>query len=191
MVRTMYEFNDYRLIPFSRRVLENNNIESDYYNWFNNSETTKYNSHGLFPKSAEEMEAFLNAQDRPNNNSIHYAIIAKKVDNNIFVHIGNASLQSINWVNRSGEIAIVIGESDYRGMGLGEKVCSILIKHGFEKLNLHRIWTGTAATNIAMNKVAEKIGMKKEGCFRDGMYLHGKYVDINCFSILEKEIKNV
>ena len=176
----MYKFENFKLIPFNRRVLEH--TKSNYYNWFCDPATTLFNSHGLFPKSKEEMEDFLDALDKKNNNNIHYAIISTTKDSDI--HVGNASIQSINWINRSAEIAIVIGEKDYRGIRLGEKVCRLLIQHGFEKLNLNRIWTGTAATNIAMNKVAEKIGMKLEGTFKQGMFLHGEFIEINCYAIL-------
>ena len=184
----MYEFRIkekyFKLVFFNRNIISSSLIKSNYYKWFHDLETTKYNSHGLFPQSIEETEKFLKAQDKKNDNSIHFAILSKIYEHEDFIHVGNASLQSIDWINRSAELAIVLGENDYRGIGLGQKICCILLEHGFEKLNLHRIWTGTAAINIAMNKIAQNLGMEREGIFKQGMFLHGEYIDINCYAIL-------
>ena len=66
--------------------------------------------------------------------------------------------------------------------------CSrILLYHGFSKINLNRIWTGTSSNNIGMQKVCEKIGMQKEGVSRQGMYLLGNYVDVYHYGILANE----
>lgn len=194
MVRTQYTFKirNYEIIlaQFCRNLLENSLVESSYYSWFGNPEVTRHNSHGLFPKSRQEMHDFLDSLDKPNQNMICYAILVKETNpaaNNKFKHIGNASLQSINWVNRSAEFAIMIGEPSIFGKGIGKQVCRTLLVHGFEKLNLNRIWTGTAATNIGMQKVAKDIGMIEEGYFRDGMFLNGEYVGIHCYSMLAIE----
>ena len=47
---------------------------------------------------------------------------------------------------------------------------SLLIDHGFNKLNLHRIHCGTSSENYAMQKLALKLGMSKEGEKR-GFYI--------------------
>ncbi|MCK9282477.1 MAG: GNAT family N-acetyltransferase, partial [Melioribacteraceae bacterium] len=106
-------------------------------------------------------------------------------------HIGNISLQRINWIYRSAEFAIIIGEKDYWKSGIGFEALTILFKHGFDKLNLHRIWTGTASSNEGMNKLCMKLGMTLEGIFYDGIFLNGKYRNINCYSIMEDHWKQI
>ena len=61
-----------------------------------------------------------------------------------------------------------------------------MLYHAFYKLNLNRIWTGTVATNLGMRRVAEKIGMKEEGCFREGSFVQGEHHDIIMYSILRR-----
>jgi RimJ/RimL family protein N-acetyltransferase len=100
-----------------------------------------------------------------------------------WIHIGNCSLQSINLINRSAEFAVVIGEAEARGKGIGKQVCTWLIEHALLRIGLNRIWTGTAATNIAMQKTALACGMEPEGVFHEGQWLRGKFVDVFAYGI--------
>jgi RimJ/RimL family protein N-acetyltransferase len=184
----MYTFNHegetYDLIVFSRKIVEDNCTPiSNYYTWFMDQEVTKYNSHGLFPQNQKEFDSFF---DSIGENNIVLALIHRKSGLDPF-HIGNVSLQRINWINRSAELAVVIGELDFWGKGITSKACLVLLHHGFEKLNLNRIWTGTASTNVGMQKVAEKIGMKKEGTSKQGMFLENTYVDVVHYGITKKD----
>lgn len=179
----------YLLVPFSKEVLSSEKIESNYYNWFHDPVVTKYNSHGLFPYTKKKREAFFQSLEDASD-CIVLAILANSnsmYSKKEFIHIGNVSLQSINWTYRSAELAIIIGEWQMHGKGIGTEACKKIIEHGFKKLNMHRIWTGTACSNIPMQKTAEKCGMKHEGYFMDGMFLNGKHENIVLYSILEDE----
>jgi RimJ/RimL family protein N-acetyltransferase len=183
----MYETDRILLRPFSKE-----DVTDAYKSWFHDQEVCKYNSHGLFPYTDAQMQSFLARLDSPDN--LVLAIVAKN-DAYAFplimpLHIGNIALQNINWINRSAELAVVIGDKDYWKKGYCTEAASILFDHGFNKLNLHRIWTGTAKTNGGMIKVAMKLGMKVEGIFRDAMYLEGEYVDVISIGILKDKWNN-
>ena len=62
-----------------------------------------------------------------------------------------------------------------------------LYDHGFNRMNLHRIWSGTAATNEGMRAVFVKLGMKEEGVFREAMFLNGYWTDVLEYAIIEDE----
>jgi RimJ/RimL family protein N-acetyltransferase len=102
-------------------------------------------------------------------------------------HVGNVSLQSINLLNRSAELAIVIGEASARGKGVGKVACQFILDHAFMSLGLNRVWTGTAAPNIAMQKTCEHIGMAEEGRFKQGMFLNGYFTDVIAYGITANE----
>jgi len=163
------------------RPLKRKDLAGNYLNWMDDPIVTKYNSHGLFPQSGKALEDF--AQSLDSKNQIVWAIIFNKL------HIGNVSIQSINTINRSGELAIVIGEHQHYKKGIGTVACKLAITHGFNKLNLHRIWSGTAAVNTGMVKVFNKLGMREEGRFRQGVYLAGDYYDVVVSGILKNEYK--
>lgn len=160
-------------------------IGGNYLNWFYDQEVTQYNPHGLFPYTLAQKRKFkgeIRNSIWPPTQLI-WAVISLETDE----HIGNVTLKSINWINHSAEFSCVFGEKKYWGKGYATEALSLLIDHGFNKLNLHRIWTGTAATNIGMIRVAKKLGMIKEGAFREATFLQGRYVDILTFGLLRSE----
>ena len=152
----------------------------DYFSWFYDPEVTAHNSHGLFPYSEKQKEDFLYSIE--NGDRIVWAVYTH---NNI--HIGNVDLTSFSWINRSCELAIVIGNKFYWGEGYGYEMCQVAIDHAFDKLNMNRVWTGTSQTNLGMIKLAEKCGMSFEGKFREGKFLNGMFVDIVMYSLLKWE----
>ena len=60
----------------------------------------------------------------------------------------------------------------------------LLINHAFQNLNLHRIYCGTSSNNIGMQKLATKLGMKKEGVRKDSIFNDGRYYDIIEYGII-------
>ena len=54
--------------------------------------------------------------------------------------IGNCQFHDIDWRNRSAEIGIMIGEKSYWNKGYGTETMRLMLEHGFNNLNLHRIW---------------------------------------------------
>ena len=87
------------------------------------------------------------------------------------------------------ELAIIIGNKDYWGKGVGEEAGSLIVAHGFKAMNLHRIYCGTSKENIGMQKLAVKLGLKKDGVLREALFKNGKFQDIINYSILENEYK--
>ena len=67
--------------------------------------------------------------------------------------IGNISLQSIGWIDRSVGIAFLLGEKDFLGKSVMYDAGKFLIKHVFEILNLKSIHCVTSSENIGMQKV--------------------------------------
>lgn len=194
----IYTNNNIRIVPFER----SRHMTETYRGWFHDPDVTRFNSHGLFPYTAATMEEFVTTIEKGSSSKIVWAIEAKS-DSKPFGdstetmaaisrwspwrHIGNCSLQSINYINRSAELAVVIG--DGRGKGIGTQVCQWMITHGFLRLGISRIWTGTAETNMGMRRVCEKLGMKHEGTFRNGVFLDGEFVDVFSYGILFLEWK--
>jgi RimJ/RimL family protein N-acetyltransferase len=95
---------------------------------------------------------------------------------------GEINLQNINWINKTAEMTFFIW-SKGSTVEAGKQV----IDHAFSKLNLNKIWLGTPACHIAMQKVAEKIGMKKEAELKKEFYLDGKYYDVYRYSIFQED----
>jgi len=167
---------------FYLREIRKEDLNETYQQWLNDEDVCAYNSHHRFPNYRENMVSYYKNVIKSNSNLI-LAIIDKKTD----LHIGNVSLQEIDKINRSAEFAIIIGNKKYWGRGVGEEVGKLIISHGFKQLNLQRIYCGTADNNLGMQKLAKKLGFKKEGVSRSGLYKNGQYYDIINYGVLKNE----
>ena len=58
----------------------------------------------------------------------------------------------------------------YQGKGYATEAAKALLLYGFENLHAHRIIATCQPENPASYRVMEKIGMKREGHFRKGLY---------------------
>lgn len=101
--------------------------------------------------------------------------------------IGTTQFHNLDWRCRSAEVGIMIGEKDFWNQGYGTETMKLMLKHGFESLNLHRIWLRVYAKNKRGIRAYEKAGYQYEGKFRDGHYQHGQYYDLLFMSILRHE----
>ena len=101
--------------------------------------------------------------------------------------IGNIQFLDIDWRNRKTEIGIMIGEKEYWDQGYGSEAMQLMLKHGFETLNLHRIWLQVYDKNVRGIRAYEKTGFTVESRFREAHYQHGRYYDIIIMSILRSE----
>lgn len=163
------------------RTLCEKDAEGKYATWFNNVETCKYNSHHIFPYYKEDAVNYIRNVNRAKKDLV-LAIVDKRRN----VHIGNISLQNIDYISRSAEFAVILGEAKYRGRGFAKEAAYLLLKHGFSALNLHRIYCGTSDDNIPMKKMAVSLGMKQEGRRVEAMYKDGSFKDVIEYGILRK-----
>jgi RimJ/RimL family protein N-acetyltransferase len=114
---------------------------------------------------------------------IVFAIVDKKTNE----HIGNAGLYTINWLYRSAEYRIIIGEKKYWNKGYGAEAAGLIIDYGFNKLNLNKVWLGVNTENKGAVRSYIKSGFKEEGILRDEIYRNGRYYDAVRMSILRRE----
>lgn len=180
-MQKMYETKRFILTPFTRDIA----ASSNYKEWFYDKDVTRYNHWGLFHHSKQKEDAFLYMCESGEGDVVLAILVPDEYKD--YKHIGNVSLQSINNIYRSAEFAITIGEKEYWGQRYGYEALLLLFHHGFDKLNLHRIWTGTAITNEGMKKIIHKLGMLHEGTFKQAMYLDGIYEDIVAYGMLKNE----
>ncbi len=157
-------------------------LTGPYPSWFEDQAVCRYNSHGKFFKTEGWFRTYvenLDAEDR-----VVWAICHATAG-----HIGNVSLQGLSFINRSAEFAIILGAPGHSGKGVATAASRQLLRHGFDKLNLHRVYCGTAATNSGMIRLASAMGMTEEGRRRQALFLDGAWVDMLEFGVLREEFK--
>ena len=154
----------------------------DVLRWSNDAEVTYYMFTGALPGNIENLEKEYE-QTNGSRSDVAIAVIDKKTD----TPIGTTGFYAINWITRSAEFRIFLGEKGYWSNGYGTETTELCLAYGFDKLNLNRIWLGTNAGHQGAIKCYHKAGFTDEGVLRQEMYRHGVYSDVVRMSILREE----
>jgi ribosomal-protein-alanine N-acetyltransferase len=164
----------------SLRPLSPADVDGPYLGWFNDAEVSRFNSHHVFPYTREEALAWVAALPERRD----MLVLAIEVEGR---HVGNVSLQGIDAVSRCADLAIVVGERDVWGRGIGAEAAALLVAHGFRALNLNRISCGVVGASAAARRWAERLGMTQEGVRRQALWTDGAYQDLIEYGLLASE----
>ncbi|NIV13834.1 MAG: GNAT family N-acetyltransferase [Aliifodinibius sp.] len=108
-------------------------------------------------------------------------------EGNRWVKIGNMGLFQFNPRARSAEIGIMIGNKEYWNQGYGTEATTLMLIHGFETLNLHRVMLRVYEDNQRAIRCYEKVGFVHEGRMREAHYSDGVYRDIIIMGVIRSE----
>lgn len=100
--------------------------------------------------------------------------------------VGVIGLQFIDWLNRRTTIGLWISP-DYEGKGIMTKSMDTLLQYVFNHLDLHRVEARCQADNIRTQRLFERLQFTKDGMLRQAELLHGEYVDVCIYSMLQNE----
>ncbi len=84
-----------------------------------------------------------------------------------------------------GEIGYML-HPDFWGKGIMQKLIDIVIKHGFEKMELHSIEARINPENLNSRKILERSGFVSEGYLRESFYFDGQFLDSEVFGLIKK-----
>jgi diamine N-acetyltransferase len=101
--------------------------------------------------------------------------------------IGNCGFFDFDWTSRAGELGIMIGDRAVWDQGYGTETVRLLLKHGFETLNLNRVVLRVYDNNRRAIRAYEKAGFTHEGTLRQAAYKNGAYHDLHVMSVLRSE----
>ncbi len=177
---------DYKFLQgsgFYFRELKQEDLQGNWYNWFNDGEVTLYQNKKYFPNSIEKQTEYYNYLLKSNQDVV-FAIIS---DDDKNIHIGNVGLHKIDWIHRSAELGIVIGEKDYQGKKIGKNAWQLITNYGFQTLNLHRIYALIMENNLSSIKCAEGAGFSKEGFIKDYFFKEGLYNNVFYYNAINSK----
>ena len=160
---------------------------SYFLRWFNDPEIVQYIGMYL-PMTEMAEEKWIEELGTTRARSDAPFVIEVKVGASTKT-IGTCGLHGINSKDNHATFGIVIGEKDYWSKGYGVEAARLLINHGFQQLNLHRISSGAVAFNERSIKFHKKIGFREEGRLRQATFKNGQYHDLVEFGLLREEWK--
>ena len=154
----------------------------EWYQWFNDPEITIYTQHGIFPNTQDkERDFWVSKRNDPNTLLL---LSFRKKDNKL---LGVVSLQNIDWIYRKAEFALIMGAKESRDLNTTLETTYLIIKHGFESLNLNRIYAGSHEKLASFVELEKRIGFKEEGRLRQEMFTNGRYYDVIRIGILAED----
>ncbi len=163
------------------RAPEEEDLDSDWYTWLSNPETTYFLADQYLPNTKEKQNQFY--QELKNSTTRIVLLIIDKKNDNL---IGVCSLSHISWIHQKAEIAIIIGNKSYKQGTFAVETISLLLKTGFNRLNMKNI-ISTRLANNDLTKALEKIfGFNEVGKFEKFIFNDGIYQDL-IYSQLTKE----
>ncbi len=154
----------------------------DYLAWLNDPEVQRYTRRRGRVVSEKEMCEFINKS--ASSGDWHWAIVLKDNEQ----HVGNISLNSIDHLNSSAELSIMIGDRSVWGKGVAQEAIRLATQFAFDTLELIRLWA--ESPNPAFNAIMKKLGWRKEGERRSAFLVDAAYLDLECWSLLKNEWSN-
>lgn len=130
------------------------------------------------PVTAEQHERFLRYAIAENENARWFAIEREGR------FIGKVWLWDINWRHRRAEVRILVGERESWGSGAGADALSIVTKHAFETLGLHKIYAFVHERNARSKGAFLKAGFVEEAVLREEASWDGRFQDVSRMALL-------
>jgi [ribosomal protein S5]-alanine N-acetyltransferase len=131
------------------------------------------------PYTEQDARAFLQLAQQPGK--IWLAITLR----NDGRQIGGIGLR-VEEQHRHAELGYWLGVP-YWGKGYATEAAREMVRHGFEDLNLHRIFASHFKHNPASGRILTKLGMRYEGCQREHLRKWDQYVDSELYGLLRQE----
>lgn len=152
--------------------------------WLNDDDVTRLLYQGLRPMSPAAIHD-LWSREAADSNTISFAVCRK--DDDAFV--GTTGLYDLQWVMRSASFRVFIGDKRSWDRGIGSECARLMLRYGFGKLNLNRIWLGVNAANERAVRAYEKAGFVREGLLRQEQFRNGRYYDVVRMAVLREDYK--
>jgi RimJ/RimL family protein N-acetyltransferase len=156
-----------------------------FLKWFNDPEVTQYLAMYL-PITEMAEQKFI--EDLATSRSATVAYFVMEANNGEQSKpIGTIALGNINAKDHSASLGLAIGDKQYWSRGYGTEAASLIIRYGFEQLNLHRISSSAWSFNERSIRLHLKLGFREEGRRIESVYRNGSFCDEVMFGLLRQE----
>jgi RimJ/RimL family protein N-acetyltransferase len=155
---------------------------SNWYQWFNDERITATMQRHYYPNTKALQVDYFKNYIESNTTRVQCGIYHKK-DNLL---IGVIALNNIDFINRTSELSGFIGEKNYQSLIYFVEAHKLLLRHGFETLNLNKVIGGTIIKELD-SLFCRALGYSREGLQRKQVFKNGQYMDVYLFGLLKGE----
>jgi RimJ/RimL family protein N-acetyltransferase len=138
------------------------------------------------PRTEITEEKFI--EELGDNKSRTYVIfVIDAVENSLQKPIGTTAFSGIDIKDHNATFDVTIGDKKFWSKGYGSEAARLMIRYGFEQLNLHRINSGVISFNERSIKMHNNLGFTEEGRQRQLIFKNGVFCDYVLFGLLRDE----
>lgn len=141
--------------------------------WKNDYEVFKYLGGGYMPISIDQQSKWMDGMIDNTGNNKRFSILNEDRD-----FIGIIGLYSINWIHRTSEFGIYIGEKNQWGKGYAKESMKLILEFGFKALNLRKVKLDVVVDNIAAIKMYKSLGFREVGIYKEERFIDSEYKDV-------------
>jgi len=165
-----------KIIPF-----EEHHISEEYLSWFNDEDVIEFSGGKSKNLSKDDVLNYIK-YGKETGTYFMYAII--HLEDNI--HIGNIKIGDIDIKNSISDLATIIGNTKYWGMGLATESIILAQDYAFKKYKFRKLSGRIIKSNIGSFKAYTKAGWEVEGILKDHIIVNGKIDDVYLVSKFNK-----
>lgn len=111
-------------------------------------------------------------------------VVTDAVDGTV---LGACALNDVDAENRRANLGYWV-RSTATGRGVATEAAGLVARFGLTVLGLARVEIVAAPSNLASQRVAEKVGARREGILRNRFWLNGESVDAVVFSLVPSDL---
>ncbi|MHA1223689.1 MAG: GNAT family N-acetyltransferase [Candidatus Heimdallarchaeaceae archaeon] len=169
------------------RALEEEDLSEIMKYW--NTFETRIGLGTFIPESSHQREEWIKKmfQEREEGSGYTFTILNKETEE----FLGTCSLRRINKVSKTAFLSVAIHNPANHNKGYGTDTVKLLLKIGFDVLNLHRIELHVYDFLKSAIHIYKKLGFKEVGRRRKASYILGEYRDDIVMDILEEEYRSL
>lgn len=160
------------------RPIQESNLK-DLYRW-RNSPHIMARTRQWRQLTWKEHQNWFNNLD-PNKNLMFGISHLNKMDQYLYI-VGACGLTHIDWINRSAEVSIYIGNKKNERKGYGSKALTELKRIAFDSMNLHRIFAEIYSFNEQSMKFFEKNEFRLQGTVSETVWRFGCWYDSHYYN---------
>ena len=151
---------------------------ADYLNWINDPEVNEFLESKYTIWTIESLKNYVKSFENTNEKflfSIHDGVSGK--------YIGNGSISSVNYNTEVFYFGLFVGDKSYWGKNAAFEVSMLLLRFGFEELNMRKVFGGAYANQLASRFVLKRIGMVQEAKLKASFKFREQFVDQVIYSL--------
>ncbi|MCX6833857.1 MAG: GNAT family N-acetyltransferase [candidate division Zixibacteria bacterium] len=159
----------------------------DVYSYRSDPQVSRYQM--WKPRSLDDTRQFLEqlAAAQPDTPGTWLQLAIVRRDDNAV--IGDCGIRFPDNDSHQAELGISLRPSHQR-QGFATEALSAVLAYAFESLHKHRVFASVDPRNLASISLMNRMGMRREGHFRESILIRGEWLDDLIYAMLEHEWAN-